>query len=801
MPGSPRAILDASRAELEQQEAALKRPGLAAELLQDLRTRIDPVTERLRDLIAELGPQLDSARARLEQLGPRPKEGAPPEGDDVARDRAGREAGVAEVDEFHRIARALLLQAEQLTAQISDRRRTDFTRALFQRGYSVFSPDLWLRTAESLPRDVRALRIVADDALTRIAGRASPATLTILGLAIGVATAFYLARRHVAPRLIRRARGAVEVNRRRKLLAAAGVLLIEVLPAAVGSFLVYQLLLIADLLPPRLYPVVAAILTGLVFTAFLRAALDSLLAAERPAWRLVGVSDASARRMTTFILAFGIVVATGKVLDALNQAIAAALPLAVATRAVFVTIAALILAELLRRFAVSVTRDETCLGPYVASEPDAGGPIRILGWAVIGVILAGAGAGYVAFASFLTDQVAWIASLAFVLYLGSLLVDEFVAGTLRGQTGIATTLQANLGLRRRSLEQLGVVCAGAGRVLLVILAAMLALAPWGVESGDIASNLRAAFFGFQVGEVTISLSTTIGALLLFGLVIAATRILQSWLSNTFLPTTELDSGLRNSILTAAGYLGFFAAAAIGFAHLGVGLDKIAIVAGALSVGIGFGLQSIVNNFVSGLILLWERPIRVGDLVVIGDGEGYVRRISVRATEIETFDRASVIVPNSNLISGVVKNRVRGDKLGRVSVTVNVPRDKDPVRAAAILVEHAARHPDVLGEPPPRAFFKTIGDANLEFELVCIIDDVSSRLRVQSELNFSVFGALAAEGIIPMPGPPAPVNLAGLEPVRGALEQIAESIAKERRAGGNPSTSEFPERRRSSAAGE
>ena len=123
--------------------------------------------------------------------------------------------------------------------------------------------------------------------------------------------------------------------------------------------------------------------------------------------------------------------------------------------------------------------------------------------------------------------------------------------------------------------------------------------------------------------------------------------------------------VRNSIITVAGYVGVIISGAVAFSYLGLSLDKLAIVAGALSVGIGFGLQSIVNNFVSGLILLWERPIRVGDLMVVGDNEGYVRRINVRATEIETFDRSTVIVPNSNLISGVVKNRVRSDRIVRV----------------------------------------------------------------------------------------------------------------------------------------
>jgi small-conductance mechanosensitive channel len=398
----------------------------------------------------------------------------------------------------------------------------------------------------------------------------------------------------------------------------------------------------------------------------------------------------------------------------------------------------------------------------------------MVGWLLVGLAVAAVLGGYVAFASFLVDQIVWLTALAGLLYLAFAACDTFLGGTLRDNSRISTLLQTNLGLRRKSLQQLGVLLSGVGRLVLAIVATLLALAPWGIESGDFASTFRAAFFGFKVGDVTISLSTIIAALALFFGVIAFSRLIQRWLTGTFLPTTDLDAGLRNSVGTATGYLGFFAAAAAAFSYLGLSLEKIAIVAGALSVGIGFGLQSIVNNFVSGLILLWERPIRVGDLVVVGDGEGYVRRISVRATEIETFDRATIVVPNSNLISGVVKNRVRNDATGRVVLPVNVLRNQDPARAAELLLACANDHPDVLKEPPSRVIFKKIGDTWLEFDLVCYVDDVTKQLRVQSDLNFALFGTLVREGILPPLGPGA-MNVGGLEPVQAALKQIAEAI--------------------------
>ena len=702
----------------------------------------------------------------------------------MARDRAGREAAVAELDETHRIARALLVQAEQLTAAVSDRRRAAFTSALFERSFSLVSPDLWLTTARQLPRDIRALGIISGDAASRFMGRSSPWTLALLGLAIGAAIAFHIARRQLAPRLVRRNQEVGELPRRRRLRAAFGVMVFEAAPAAAGALVVYQLLVAADLFPPRLYPVGAALLGGLAFVAFLRALLDALLASSHPAWRIVNLSDGAASFTAALAVAFGATVVAGKVLDALNQAIAAGLPLNVASRATVAALAAAILAELLRRYAVTVTSDEACLGPYIPTEPEIGGPFRLIGWAVVAVIVASLLAGYVAFASFLVDQIAWIGSLAMLLYLGIALSDEFLGETLRSPSRLSTTLQSNLGVRRKALEQLGVLAAGVVRVVLVLTALMLALAPWGIESNDITSNLRAAFFGFKVGDLTVSLSTTILALLIFGTGIAATRIVQRWLKNTFLPTTELDAGLQNSLQTAAAYLGFFASAAIAFAYIGLGLDKIAIVAGALSVGIGFGLQSVVNNFVSGLILLWERPIRVGDLVVIGDGEGYVRRISVRATEIETFDRSSVIIPNSNLISGVVKNRVRGDKTGRVIVPVQIPRSQDPVRAAELLVAQARAHPDVLREPAPHVMFRKIGDTWLDLDLVCFVDDVTKQPRVSSDLHFAIFDVLVREKILPPPGPGS-MNIGGLEGAGAALERIADAMAQRPASAGPP----------------
>jgi small-conductance mechanosensitive channel len=748
-----RAKLDGFKADLDQKEAAIQGRTMSDADLQNIRVQIEPIIAEIRTVVEEQAPKLDASKQRLSQLGPKPDKGQPEESADVARDRAEREAAVAELDETQRLGRALLVQAEQLNTQIGDLRRAGFTRALFEQSDGLFSPSLWMSVVQAAPRELRASRIVLGDALEQLRRSTSLGVLLLLGLAIGAAIALYAGRRSIAPRLVRRDPGITDPARRSRLLAALGVLVLGAGPAIAGSWIVWVAFDSADIVPPRLEQVGRALLSGLAFIAFVRALIDAILAPEHTSWRLIPVRDASAARIMSFSVTLATVMVAGKVIEAFNTAIAAALPVTVITRAIFALAAALVFAELLRRFAARETQDEACLGPYVAQDVDIGGPLRSLGWFLVALIVGSELGGYVALASFLIDQAVWISIVVALLVLCVALADEFIGGSLRGQTRLATTLQANTGLRRRSLEQIGVLGSGIARLALIIIGILLILAPWGIESTDVTGSLRAAFFGFNVGDVTISLSSILIAALLFAAGFAVTRIIQRWLNNTFLPATDLDAGLRNSISTAAGYVGIIIAGVMAFTYLGLSLERVTIVAGALSVGIGFGLQSIVNNFISGLILLWERPIRVGDLVVVGDGEGYVRRINVRSTEIQAFDRSMIIVPNSNLISGIVRNRVRNDRVGRVLVSVPVPRASDPDQVAEIMRKAALAHREVMSEPAPRVLFKKVTENTIDFDLVCFVDDIDAAARVSSDIYFEIFRGLRKAGIgVPAPAP-------------------------------------------------
>jgi small-conductance mechanosensitive channel len=255
----------------------------------------------------------------------------------------------------------------------------------------------------------------------------------------------------------------------------------------------------------------------------------------------------------------------------------------------------------------------------------------------------------------------------------------------------------------------------------------------------------------RIGALSFSFIDVLTAVGAFLLVSMGTRWVSSVVDKKFLQHTSLDAGERNSIMTLVNYAGVTIAILIALAIVGVGLSRLALVAGALSVGIGFGLQSIVNNFVSGLILLFERPIKTGDWVVVASGEGYVKRIGARATEIQTFDRASVIVPNSELVTSAVQNWFYKSRLGRLRVDVGVSYGSDPEQVRDILLDCAKKHSSISSFPAASVRWTDFGDSSLDFQLRAYIGNVDDSYEVRSALRFAIFKAFKEAGVvIPFP---------------------------------------------------
>ena len=754
-PPAARASIESGRLELNQIDAALQRETLDDRRLADLRQRLEAVGDAISELIQREAPRLDEIKARIEQLGAAPDASkGQTESEEVARDRTELQRLLKEADETLRLAKAQAVRVDQVGQAIADRRRANFAREILAQHASIFSPWLWFDMLKGLPADVRAFQFLTTQWAETIAGNLDWFEALLLVALAGLAA--YFAPRAKGwvesgtfHRLDSEQHPDVEPTRMQKAMLALRMLLLNTVVPGLVLSLFYVMIDRFGLLPGRAQTVMEQLLVGLALIAFMNGLAGAVLAPSRPRWRLLALDDRKAIAFFRAVQAIAITVAVGRLVEAINGAIVASLPMSITTKGVFALIVAFFLASGLRH-AFGGKVDPDAAEGSAASETLSLLPVRLGGWAAVTAISVAALLGFVPLASFLVAQLIWLSALALLAVLALILIDELIGTGLSAKGVLGSRLREVTGLKASSLDQVSVLGSGAARLLLFIVVGMVALAPWGVDSSNLVGNLRGAFFGFQVGGITISLSTIALAIGFFLIGLFITRSIQSWLDTRYLPQTTLDTGLRNSIRTIFGYVGIIMAAGVALSQLGVSLDKITIVAGALSVGIGFGLQSIVNNFVSGLILLWERPIRVGDWIVVGDEQGTVQRINVRATEILTFDRASLIIPNSEFISGRVKNWVHADRTARIIIPVNIEYEAEPRKVEDVLLAAALAHREVLSAPKPIVIFKNLGESGLDFELRCFVD-VDAMLTTRSELMFDIFERLKQEGLsIPYP---------------------------------------------------
>ena len=286
----------------------------------------------------------------------------------------------------------------------------------------------------------------------------------------------------------------------------------------------------------------------------------------------------------------------------------------------------------------------------------------------------------------------------------------------------------------------------------IIVICLLSL--WGMSEQSISLMLSGITKGYEIGSFTLEPLRILSGLLILPAVMFLTQFIKRSLSTSWLKRTNLSRGARDATVTITGYTGIALAMLIGLSVAGINLGSLAIIAGALSLGIGFGLQNIVNNFISGLILLFERPIRRGDWIKVGVSEGYVKDISIRSTVIQTFDRADIIVPNSELISTQVTNMMLHNQFGRIIIPLRIAYGTDTEQVMKILSGVAESNPAVLRdneEMPIQALFRSFGDSAMNFELRCHINDVEWVIIITSELNLAIDKAFREVGIkIPPP---------------------------------------------------
>ncbi len=489
----------------------------------------------------------------------------------------------------------------------------------------------------------------------------------------------------------------------------------------------------------ELQPVFKAVGDELILIFFITRMSFVILSPKLPELRLMNIAPKPARLLIALLFALAMVMGLDYIFNTIYRAVAAPLSLAIAKSFISVVLVGLII------LAISFVRGRIKNNDDLSTTywPRS---VRFL-LVLIGLIPIGAAfAGYVGLARFISQQIVVSGAFLVLMFLGFQTSRATAAEGEFAQTFIGRRLLARFKLEDSTMDQLGLVAGVLLNIVVIILCVPPIIMQLGFSAADIFSTCIHLMTGFQIGNVSISLVGISIGVMFFFISWFLIRWFINWLDGTVLVRGKVDSGVRNSIRTVVGYGGVALSALIGLSAAGFNLSSLAIIAGGLSLGIGFGLQNIVQNFVSGLILLAERPFKVGDYVETGTTTGIVKRISVRATEVETTKRQTIIVPNSSLINNNVGNWTHRNKIGRVDITFTVPAMTAPEHIVDVLMEIAGNTEGVLKNPSPWVSFSSFDSSNLNFTLAIFIPDITSTVGVTNRVRFAAYKKFSDEGI-------------------------------------------------------
>ncbi len=718
---------------------------------RDLRGRLQDIANTAAEMRDAARIQAKLTKGLIEALGPQSEASLKLE--TVAIQKRHKELGGALAIYEGRAKQAVLIIAktEQTLSAIGQRSRERLKKALFERTVTPLNHKAWTVAAPEAVRLFEASFI--ESPVAWWAGiRGSPIEQDVLLhnllLALAAAVASWLLGRWMRSRY-GRVQGIDEPSYGRRLLAGLAEGGCRAIAPIIFALLVGALFVDGELVDGRLATVVEAAVGNLVLFFLGYALINAALTPRRLQWRLLDFGEEASRLL---VRRLKLTLTVFLVLDGLHRAASWATPSAelesVAGLVFTLCLTPLLISLLSLRIWSGGSPDQT-----PESEPAASNPARLRAFITLALAALpfAAGLGYPGLATYLTRAVVMSGLILGGLGLLRSVGRETLAAVLDSSQPVGRRIGDAFALSREAGERLLFwlhVCLDFG---LLIVAGLALLPVWGFGAEESAASAAKLMRGVQIGSYTLSLVDVLLGFFMFAIIVFLTRLVQRGLERHILPNLSRDKGVRDALKTGVGYIGFVIATLVAISAMGLNLTNLALIAGALSVGLGFGLQNVVNNFVSGLILLVERPIKQGDWVVISGHEGTVKNVNVRSTEIETFQRASVIIPNADLISTPVINWTHKNSLGRVEITLGVAYGTDPRLVETLLLDCAKAHPNVLAYPHPMVLFMDFGDSSLDFELRAYLANVEKRLQTGSELRFALHDTLKEKGIeIPFP---------------------------------------------------
>lgn len=718
----------------------------SAETLQALSEKALKSKRDADAAVLALEPLLKQLDARIAQLGT-VEEGAE-ETPELTQQRKDLNQQHSDLDSAIKRGKLLAVEAKQAGDSIEKIRTQQFNEQIARKVASPLSPSLWKKFAADIPQDLQRIHgLIRQGQATFSAAIAEhgwkwPVLGAVAALILMFPLRIWLRRlgRHFA------ASKTAPSGRLRRSGLAVWMLLVGTALPGLASLVFIESLRSIDAIAPRLELVADAWIKGSFVSAFFLSISASLLAPSRPSWRLLNIDNEAAPKLTR--LAWGAAGLTwfSLMLNAIDIAARTSTVSSVALDGLIaLTYVALIISTLVvikkqrqRQQAIYLEKAAQHPGDHRPAATSnwlmfawLGGHLTVLAALVAALI------GYLNFSVFVATQMVWITVVVLATSLLMKFADDLFSWINSPESRTGKGIAQGTGLKPAHIEQIGVLLSAFTRLCLLLLGLLALTAPFG-NSSTLLALTDTLTKGLPIGDAVLRPMTIVRGLIVLVLGLTLFRTLQHWLVDTYLPKTELDIGARNSISTVARYVGITLSALWTLAALGIGFEKVALLASALSVGIGFGLQAITQNFVSGLILLAERPVKLGDRVRIGDQVGDIRRISVRATEIQTDDKSTVIVPNSEFITKSVQNLTMDGALGRISIAFSVPLNTDIVKLREVLLGLYTEHEAVLSTPAPAMYVDSINGSVVN---ITSFGHVSSSRNVYSTRSDLLFGLL------------------------------------------------------------
>lgn len=701
-----------------------------------LRARLSTAKQSATAAAQQLSGQLTAVDARIAELGPAPAGGAEPP--DMRRQRSQITAERLAIDAAVKRARLLEVEADQLSLEIQRAQAEQFGARMSKRVASPITPAFWAAVVRAFSDDMAGIR--------RFAAPVQGGNLLFVGLGALLAVLLIGPGRSAALRLGQRYLVRDASHRMQRSGYALWVIVVGTAAPVLASLAFVSGAGLSNLTPESWNGLIQGFVAATGFAGFTSAVIGALLMRSQPSWRVAKISDPVAEhlRPLSWILA-GMTFVSG-VIEAFNTAVGASDAALAASNALEAAGSILLFGGAL----ISLGRIQAARAEKGGGQGAAVG-LSVLTLVLWIVVLAALGAlliGFVAFSRFVVGMVVWATVLFAATYLLMKALDDLATGVFSRTSRPGRALIRGVGLRASAIDQFGVLLSGALRLPLGLIALILFLAPFGAGSG-VESTLRkiaSAAEAIEVGGVAVSPGAILRGLLVLVVGMALVRAFMGWLEKRYLPATDLDGSGRNSISLIARYVGVAVAVIWALASLGIGIERVALLLSALSVGIGFGLQAITQNFISGLILLAERPIKIGDLIKVGADEGDVKRISVRSTEIRLPDHSTLIIPNSELITKSVLNKTLASAMGRLQIQFSIPIEADAARVERILLDVYESEAAILREPAPSVFIDSIADGRIVFNSFAHVPNPRAAYGARSNVFKTLMRRLREEGV-------------------------------------------------------